>query len=200
MKDNTERPYHHGDLRRVVIETAMAMLQEEKGWQFTLREVARRAGVSHAAPYKHFPDKAALLAELALIGFDRLREALMAAQPASASNLREALFPVALAYLAFGEANPALYRLMFGADAGKPSEIHLSDRALAAFGIVTEFLTRSQEAGLVRKRPVRGQAAACWAQMHGLTMLAIDGLLLPEKVGHDAITEALTALLEGIQA
>ena len=67
----TERPYHHGDLRRTVIETAMAMLNEEKDWQFTLREVARRAGVSHAAPYKHFPDKAALLAEMALLGLDR---------------------------------------------------------------------------------------------------------------------------------
>ena len=84
MQDTTNRPYHHGDLRRTVIETAMAMLHEDKGWQFTLREVARRAGVSHAAPYKHFPDKAALLSEMALIGFDRLREALTAARPATA--------------------------------------------------------------------------------------------------------------------
>ena len=72
MQDTTNRPYHHGDLRRTIIETAMAMLHEDKGWQFTLREVARRAGVSHAAPYKHFPDKAALLAEMALLGFARL--------------------------------------------------------------------------------------------------------------------------------
>lgn len=200
MQEEIERPYHHGDLRRAVIETAMGMLHEEKGWQFTLREVARRAGVSHAAPYKHFPDKAALLAELALIGFDRLRAAVIAAQPASASNLQDALFPVARAYLAFGTDNPALYRLMFGSDAGKPAEIHLSERALGAFAILTDFLTRGQEAGLIRKRPVRGQAAACWAQLHGLTMLAIDGLLLPEKVGDNAVTEALTALLEGIQA
>ncbi len=204
MKNNDkgggERPYHHGDLRRAVIETAMTMLHEERGWQFTLREVARRAGVSHAAPYKHFPDKAALLAELALIGFDRLREALLAAQPASAASLQDALFPVARTYLAFGQENPALYRLMFGADAGKPSEVHLSERALGAFAIVTDFLSRGQEAGLIRVRPVRGQATACWAQLHGLTMLAIDGLLLPEKVGDNAVTEALTALLEGIQA
>lgn len=200
MSDQTERPYHHGDLRRTVIETAMAMLHEEKGWQFTLREVARRAGVSHAAPYKHFADKAALLAELALIGFDRLRETLLAAQPASPTGLREALLPVARAYLAFGEANPALYRLMFGAEAGKPSEVHLSERALATFAILTGFLARGQEAGLIRIRPVQGQAAACWAQLHGLTMLTIDGLLLAEKVGDDAVTAALTTLLEGIEA
>ncbi|MCC7253195.1 TetR/AcrR family transcriptional regulator [Hyphomicrobium sp.] len=200
MTEQSDRPYHHGDLRRAVIETALAMLHEEEGWQFTLREVARRAGVSHAAPYKHFPDKAALLAELALIGFDRLRETLLAALPASAASLRETFLPVARAYVAFGEANPALYRLMFGADAGKPSEVHLSERALSTFAILTDFLARGQEAGLIRERPVPGQAAACWAQLHGLTMLVIDGLLLPEKVGDDAVTAALTTLLEGIEA
>ena len=72
MQEKSPRPYHHGDLKRVVIETAQDMLRENKGWQFTLREVARRAGVSHAAPYKHFPDKSALLAELATLGFDEL--------------------------------------------------------------------------------------------------------------------------------
>ena len=81
MQDKTARPYHHGDLRRSSSRRRMAMLREDTGWQFTLREVARRAGVSHAAPYKHFPDKAALLAEMAMIGFDRLRAALEAAAP-----------------------------------------------------------------------------------------------------------------------
>jgi AcrR family transcriptional regulator len=87
MQDAAKRPYHHGGLRRAVLETAMDMLHEDKGWQFTLREVARRAGVSHAAPYKHFPDKATLLAEMALLGFDRLREALTAAKPRRPSPL-----------------------------------------------------------------------------------------------------------------
>lgn len=200
MQDATDRRYHHGDLRRAVIETAMDMLREDRGWQFTLREVARRAGVSHAAPYKHFPDKAALLAEIALIGFDRLRETLVAARPASPGSLDAALLPVAQAYLAFGEANPALYRLMFGADAGQPAGVHLSERALGAFGVVIALLEQGQEAGLIRKRPVRGQAAACWAQLHGLTMLSIDGLLLPEKVGDDAVAAALATLLEGLAA
>lgn len=200
MTEQSDRPYHHGNLRRTVIETALAMLHEEKGWQFTLREVARRAGVSHAAPYKHFPDKAALLAELALIGFDQLRATLLAAEPAAPANLRDALLPMARAYIAFGVANPALYRLMFGADAGKPAEVHLSERALSTFAILTDFLARGQEAGLIRKQPVPGQAAACWAELHGLTMLAIDGLLLPEKVGDDAVSAALITLLEGIEA
>jgi AcrR family transcriptional regulator len=199
MQDTTNRPYHHGDLRRTVIDTAMGMLHEDKGWQFTLREVARRAGVSHAAPYKHFPDKAALLAEMALLGFDRLREALMKAKPRRPNSLRDEFFAVARAYVRFATSNPALYRLMFSAEAGKAADVHLSERALAAFGVVIELLERGQTEGRLRKRDVRGQAAACWAQIHGITMLTIDGLLLPEKVGPKPLDAALITLLEGLE-
>ncbi len=66
------------DLKRTLLETAEEMLREERSWQFTLREVARRAGVSHMAPYNHFADKSALLAELPMVGFERLRAALIA--------------------------------------------------------------------------------------------------------------------------
>ncbi len=199
MPDTTNRPYHHGDLRRTVIETALAMLNEEKGWQFTLREVARRAGVSHAAPYKHFQDKAALLAEMALIGFDQLRQALMSAKPRKPKSLRDEFLAMARAYVRFGTSNPALYRLMFGAEAGKAQDVHLNERALAAFGVVIELLGRGQTVGILRKRDVRGQATACWAQLHGLTLLTIDGLLLPEKVGPNALDNALVTLLEGLE-
>lgn len=199
MQDATNRPYHHGDLRRTVIETAIGMLHEDKGWQFTLREVARRAGVSHAAPYKHFPDKAALLAEMALIGFDRLREALTKAKPRRSKSLRDEFFAMARAYLRFGKSNPALYRLMFSGDAAKAPDVHLSERALAAFSVLIELLEQGQAEGVLRKRDVRGQATACWAQIHGITMLSIDGLLLPEKVGPNALDNALVTLLEGLE-
>lgn len=193
-----ERPYHHGDLRQAVIGTAMNMLKEDGGWQFTLREVARRAGVSHAAPYKHFEDKAALLAEIALIGFDRLREALAA--QADVPDVAEAFRAASQAYLTFGAQNPSLYRLMFGGEIGRMADIHRDKRALGAFEVVIVLLERGQAAGIIRKRPVRGQAAACWAQLHGLTMLTLDGLLLPEKVGEDAVAAALEALREGLAA
>ena len=200
MQDTTKRPYHHGDLKRTVLETAIAMLHEDKGWQFTLREVARRAGVSHAAPYKHFPDKTALLSEMALIGFDRLRKALTAAKPARSKSLRDEFLTVARIYIRFGTSNPALYRLMFSGDGGgKAVDVHLNERALAVFGVMLEFLERGQAEGVLRKRDVRGQAAACWAQMHGITMLTIDGLLLPEKVGPNPLDAALVTLLEGLE-
>ncbi|MBW8758761.1 MAG: TetR/AcrR family transcriptional regulator [Burkholderiales bacterium] len=199
MQDSSSRPYHHGDLRRVVIETALAMLREERNWQFTLREVARRAGVSHGAPYKHFPDKAALLVELAMIGFDRLRESLGAAQAAAPATLFEELACVSRAYVAFGVDNPALYRLMFSAEEGKAAGLHLDERAMAVFEVVLGLLHRGQAAGSVRERPIEGQAAACWGLVHGMTMLSIEGLLLPAKVGPTPLDSALGALVEGLK-
>lgn len=199
MQLPTTRPYHHGDLRQTVLDTAMGMLQEERGWQFTLREVARRAGVSHSAPYKHFPDKASLLSEMALLGFDRLREAVLKAKAQQSKSLRDEFFAVAQAYIRFGTTNPALYQLMFSGDFEKAADVHLNDRALAAFGVLTELLERGQAEGILRKRHVRGQATACWAQLHGMTMLSINGLLLPEKVGQDPLDAALVTLVEGLE-
>jgi AcrR family transcriptional regulator len=199
MPETPNRPYHHGDLRRAVIETALEMLREKKGWQFTLREVARRADVSHAAPYKHFPDKAALLAELAMIGFDRLGKSLSAAKPKASKSLRDEITPIARAYVAFGTDNPALYRLMFSAEEGKAVGMHLSERALAVFDVLLEILRRGQAAGSIRKRPIEGQAAAGWGLIHGMTMLAIDGLLVPEKVGSAPLDAAMSTLVEGLE-
>lgn len=178
-----------------MIETAMSMLREDKGWQFTLREVARRAGVSHAAPYKHFPDKAALLAEMALIGFDSLRQALMAAKPRQPQSLRDEFIAMAEAYVRFGTSNPALYRLMFSTAV----DVQWNERALTAFGVLIELLERGQAEGGVRKRDVRGQATACWAQVHGITLLTLDGMLPREKVGPDALNNALLTLIEGLE-
>src|ERR1700678_861762 len=78
MQKKTRRPspppYHHGDLRRALIDTAMELVTEEQDWTFSLREVARRAGVSHHAPYNHFPEKQDLLGAVAVVGFERLRD------------------------------------------------------------------------------------------------------------------------------
>ncbi|MFT0171434.1 TetR/AcrR family transcriptional regulator [Paraburkholderia mimosarum] len=191
------KPYHHGDLRRAIVETALAMLQEQKGWQFTLREIARRADVSHSAPYRHFADKPALLHELALIGFDRLRDKLGGALDPT-SDAPAQLMALAYAHLGFGSANPDLYRLMFNTDAGEPFDIHLDPRTQAPFLLVIEVLERGQREGTIRRRSSLGQATACWAHLHGLTMLAIDGRLVPAKVGDNAIQDALTTLLDGL--
>jgi len=199
MEEQIVQPYHHGDLRRVLIESALDMLHEFKSWQFTLREVARRAGVSHAAPYRHFPDKVALLSELAKVGFDMLGVELTAALLDHLS-VEEQLVVAAKAYIKFGNANPALYHLMFSSDAGEQDEVHLNERAIATLNVLTTLLERGQKEGVFKNRPVHGNAGACWALVHGLTMLSMNGLLLPEKVGDKPIDSALATLLEGLRA
>jgi len=200
MQEKNERPYHHGDLRRVVIDTAQDMLREDKGWQFTLREVARRAGVSHAAPYKHFPDKGALLAELATLGFNELRDEIADALRRPLRSARAEFIAAAKAYIAFGTANASLYRLMFSVDVDKAAFPKLDEAGAGAFSELVGILERGQKSGAFKTRPVRGQAAASWALAHGFTMLAIDGQLLPEKVGAKPVDAVLTSLLEGLES
>jgi AcrR family transcriptional regulator len=199
MQEKSERPYHHGDLKRVVIDTAQAMLREDKGWQFTLREVARRAGVSHAAPYKHFPDRSALLAELAMLGFNQLRDEIAEALRRPLRSARAEFMAAAKAYVHFGTANPSLYRLMFSADVDKAAFARLKEAGAGAFAQLTGILERGQSSGTFKKQPVRGQAAAAWALLHGFTLLAIDGQLEPEKVGAKPIDAVLASLLEGLE-
>ena len=186
MQDTPDRPYHHGDLRRAVIETAMGMLHEDRGWQFTLREVARRAGVSHAAPYKHFPDKAALLAEMALVGFDRLREALTAAKPADAKFLTRRIprRGAGLCSVWHVQSGPLPADVQRGCR--QAVDVHLKRSGTRRVWRVDRIAGAGPTEGVVRRRDMHGQAAACWALMHGITMLTIDGLLLPEKVGPES--------------
>src|SRR6476659_10530206 len=108
-----ERPYHHGDLRRAIVEAALGILRETQSLEFSLRELARRAGVSHNAPYKHFADKRELLAAVSAAGFEMLTKR-MARAIAGRGNARDQLFAMLRAYIDPGVDNPALYSLMIG--------------------------------------------------------------------------------------
>src|SRR3954451_10447565 len=111
--ETEERPYHHGDLRRAIVKAALEILRETQSLDFSLRELARRAGVSHNAPYKHFADKRELLAAVSAAGVEALTKH-MARELAVHDNVREQLFAMLRAYIDHGVENPALYSLMFG--------------------------------------------------------------------------------------
>ncbi|MBB2203885.1 TetR/AcrR family transcriptional regulator [Gluconacetobacter takamatsuzukensis] len=198
MSETKDRPYHHGDLRRALIDTALAMLATDQNWAFTLREVARRTDVSHAAPYKHFRDRESLLRELARIGFVQLEEAMSVAMSSGPSSTRARFVAVARACIDFALCNPGLYRLMFSADADKTMDPHLHDAAMATFGILLRLLEEGLRDGSFRPVAISALAAASWAQVHGLAMLAISGQLLEEKVGPEPVLAALDVLLDGV--
>jgi AcrR family transcriptional regulator len=199
-RPKSRRPYHHGDLKRTLLDTAREMLQEESGWQFTLREVARRAGVSHAAPYKHFADRGALLAEVAAQGFLTMQAAMRAAAERNSESCRAALQAIGRAFIDFGLAHSGLYRLMYSAEIDKRAYPQLEQASTGTFDALLSVLEQGQRSGGLRAGPVRGQAAACWALVHGLTTLQIDGQLTQDKVGSKPVAVALDTLFEGLQS
>lgn len=170
-------PYHHGDLRRALVEAALALLDSEGRWDFTLRELARRAGVSHAAPYNHFADKRALLAVVAAVGFEALAGAMTAAAAEREGDPAEAFRATGLAYVRFGVAHAAHFRLMFGPEFAADRDRHprLVEAARSAHGVLTAALGRCAEAGLIPAGAIEDQALAAWSLAHGLTLLVIDG-------------------------
>ncbi|MFT8422796.1 TetR/AcrR family transcriptional regulator [Gluconacetobacter sp.] len=200
MRETDGRPYHHGDLHRVLVETALAMLATDQHWTFTLREVARQAGVSHGAPYKHFRDKGALLSQLAKIGFERLAAVMENALSPPDRPFRTRFLAAGEACIAFAQEQPGLYRLMFSMDADKAADPEVHDAAMTSFGILLRFLEDGQRTGVFRDSPLTAQATACWAQVHGLAMLMLDGQLTEQKVGPTPIPAALDILLAGLSS
>jgi AcrR family transcriptional regulator len=162
--------YHHGDLKRALVEAALDALKEGGADAIGLRELARRVGVSPAAPYRHFRDRQALIQAVAADGFKSFLAALEAARPeGSAENQLAAM---AEAYVAFALANPALYRLMFSSELGKFEDPDLRKAADASYASLA--LTAAK---LDPDAP--GEAAiSAWAFVHGLATLLLDNQLL----------------------
>ena len=160
-----ERPYHHGDLRRAIVDAALEILRETQSLEFSLRELARRAGVSHNAPYKHFADKRELLTAVSAAGFELLAKR-MTSEIASLRRPREQLFAMLRAYIDHGVENPALYSLMFGSYLGGPErsrpaiELAEAEKAksllagvIVAGGLGRNFGFRPQRAEDCRRDP-----------------------------------------------
>lgn len=164
--------YHHGNARAALIEAAAALLEESGAAGLSLRQVAERAGLSRQAPYNHFTDKAALLAELVRNGFERLAAGTRAA---AASTLipSERLTRAAESYIAFGQEQPALMRLMFGKEFVDLTQ-HQDAQAAASTGL-TEL--SGIIAGLAPGPAVQDVTLVAWSLVHGYTSLCIEASL-----------------------
>jgi AcrR family transcriptional regulator len=159
------RAYHHGDLRNGLLEAARAILEEESLAALTLRAVARKAGVSHAAPYRHFPNHEALLVELSIEGFDELREALSEAAKAQGSE-SDKIANIGAAYMRFVAQRPALARLMFGGQL--PNRDQFPALAHKADSIGQEIGEALHDSAL---------GLAVWSAVHGLAMLVLENVI-----------------------
>jgi AcrR family transcriptional regulator len=169
--------YHHGDLRRALLQEALRTIHTDGVTGRTLRGVGQKLGVSRTALYRHFADKSALLAAVGREGFRTFRTALQEAWE-SAGRGRDGFDAMGRAYVTFAVANPAHYRVMFGgfleACANDPE---LVQEASAAFQVLVDALTELQHQRLVRTDDPAELARLIWALVHGIAMLAIDGQL-----------------------
>ena len=165
------RPYHHGDLRRALIDAARRLLESEGPSALSLRAVAREAGVSPAAPYHHFKDKGELLDAVAHEGWDMLNSAMKEAR-ARADNLGEKMVALGVAYVCFARDNPSLYRVMYDGSRDQedlPAKARMLDDS--AYCQVRDTLV---EAGADPLDEINLELAtsAAWCAAHGLAEMA----------------------------
>lgn len=170
--------YHHGNLRKALLDAAEQVLRAQGVAGISLRAVARAAGVSHAAPYRHFADKHALLEALAQTGFARLRDAMRAAIGSNPDDARQQMRRAGEAYVELALDNPAMNHLMFGGVLTREAKSQqLTEISEQAFQGLLEVIASAQDSGLLRQRDPKELAAALWSMVHGLAMLTSTGHL-----------------------
>jgi len=171
--------YHHGNLRAALVEAATVLLEDRGPLGVTLRGAARRAGVSQTAPYRHFPDKGALLAAVAEQGFRRLARAMTRAAGQQETDPARALEAMAVALIGFAAAHGAHYRLMCGPAVRGRDHPALRDAAFAVWKLLTETLERCQHAGRIRAGDSAAFAFVLWCLVHGFATLLVDEQIPP---------------------
>jgi AcrR family transcriptional regulator len=198
-------PYHHGALRDALLEAAERVLERDGLSGLTLRAVAREAGVSHAAPTHHFGDLTGLVSELAAIGFRQFNAAMVAAGAAGNLPIEKAMAR-AKAYVAYAQAHPGMYGLMFRAERLDMTRPSLHEAASASFAGLAGAIGASRQEQISETALSLEQAAAiarAWSLVHGFTMLLLDGRLsdilcrLPKGTNAETLLDAMLRLTVG---
>lgn len=181
------KPYHHGNLREALLKAALRLISEVGPTAFTLREVARRAGVSHNAPYRHFRDREELMAAVSTEGYLELTRTMQEAVRHDLNSLSR-LKQAGLAYVKFALRRPEHFTVMFDASFARPSEkpcfnpakmkIKYPEAAEAAeqsFQTLMHFVAGCQQEGMLPTGDTKALALLAWSMVHGIAKLAITG-------------------------
>jgi AcrR family transcriptional regulator len=176
--------YHHGDLKKSLIDAANCILQREGADALSLRAIAAEAGVSHTAPYSHFKNKKQLIEAVSEMGYELLGDALAVSNPAT--DFEDLALEYGVSYLKFALANPELYRLMLGQvetrGLKEPATLDLQRESIT---LKRPFLLLNNafSKGVKNPEAAKHQALGAWALVHGLSALLIEGhLTLPEPL------------------
>jgi AcrR family transcriptional regulator len=193
--DRKGSAYHHGDLRAALLAAGEGVLAETGIEGFSLRAVAKRVGVSHAAPAHHFGDVQGLLTALAADGFRRFLAAMQARQSEAGPDPVDQLTASGLGYLDFAEASPALFRLMFASTRPKEETQDLAEAHQGAYGHLIDDIARLRGVSPYEDAAAMSDVVAVWSLVHGYSELVIAGRLKPvralDKSGREAFFAGL---------
>lgn len=205
------KPYHHGDLRRALLHAAWELLEEDGLDAVTLRAVARRAGVSHAAPGYHFRSKAGLVEAMVAQGYLRFAADLEqtwqeAMRTHDGRDPLHALEHVGLSYVRFARARPHAFALLNRPELRRPREDifagEVEEAAESAYLVLERAVVACQDAGQIEAGPPQPWALLAWTGVHGLAIMLTEGLLDPRRVAFEEEELArmlLGALRHGLQ-
>jgi len=191
-------PYHHGDLRNALLDAAGKLLQSQD--DISLRAVSEEVGVSHAAAYRHFRNKANLLAAVSERGFVRLRDRLSAAKQKTSAGLPAQLEAMCAGYVAFAQEEPSTYHLMFGPKfLEQLSDAGVSESARECFAELLTTVIAGQQSGDLKPGSPFLISQAIWSLLHGLSLFYLDGQLEPQP-GKTIAPDCWRFLFQGIGA
>lgn len=180
----TKSSYHHGDLRRVLLETALVMIEETGVEGLSLRKLAARVGVSHAAPEHHFPALKQLLSAMATEGFVLFAGSMADERSKAPDTAIEQMRAAMRGYLAYASAHPALFRLMFTSNLLDWSDPALASASAAGYRQLSEICAPAADRlGLVEPEDRTGLEHLVWSQVHGQAQLMIDNKLIDHATG-----------------
>ena len=188
-----ETRYHHGDLEKAILETAMQMLERSGIADLSMRDIAKQIGVSHQAPYKHFASKAEVLLAIRSEGFKKLAEETRRATASHPRSPRLQLEAATLSYVRLALKSPAVYQLMFGGqirpEQVEPEHQASAQDALAALAVIFQpGGAPFSDTAMLRTRLV-------WAMVHGIASLRLNGFMTQQSEGVEEITKSACRVL-----
>lgn len=195
-----KKTYHHGDLHTALLETTRAIIAAEGVEAVTMRGLSQRIGVSRTAPYRHFDDKASLLAAVAEAGYAELIARMQQVRAQEHASPLDRFQEMGVSYIQFATQHPTDYRLMFGADAVR-AEDHPQVRAAIrkTHEELILMIRECQAAGQLGHRRTRDVALTVWAACHGLSLLLIDGHVQQVDEG-EVIVQVAAIVRAGLEA
>jgi len=193
----TTKKYHHGDLKNALIQAGVKILAKEGVGGLSLRKVAKKAGVSHSAPYAHFPDKQSLIAAISTEGFKQLYTELDAAVSPYANDPRRQLAEGIWAYVQFAMNNTDTFNIMFSDVLEKekdyPAYVESSRKT---FERVVGIVKACQDAGVLRPAPAEIMAVSVWGQLHGIISLVLEGQVSHAVLDRFSVREIVTFAMD----